>query len=528
MPRIIAAVTAIGLAAIGLLAEARTFRWSSQGDYLSADPMAAHEALTNGINSHVYEYLVIRGPKLEILPGLAVRWRQTSDTTWVFDLRKGVKWHDGSDFTADDVVFSVKRGQGPTSSHRVGAQMIGEPRKVDDHTVELRSPVPNPLMPEWVIGLGIMNKAWCERHGVQKSQDFLNREETYASRNAMGTGPYMLVSREPDVKTVFKKNPRWWGLAEPGYFTGNVEEVVYFPIKQDSSRMAALLAGNIDFVLDPPLQDIQRLRGDPRVRILEGIESRVIFLAMDQARDELLYSSVKGRNPFKDRRVRQAFYQAIDVEAIHKTVMRGMSIPTAVNLPNPRAMGVPAEMDKRYPFDPVAARRLLAEAGYPDGFELILDCPNNRYVNDEKICVAVAGMLAKIGIRVKVNAMPRSVWLPKIQKLDTSFVLLGWGSGATDALFTMQYVLHSRTGRDGDFNVGGYQDAEIDAAIAELKSEPDPERRKTAVVRAMRRHHEQVYHIPLHLQVIPWAMRDNVDAVHRANNELRVPWVRVR
>ncbi len=527
---IAAAAVSLSLAVASPGAAAKTLRWSSQGDYLTADPMAQNELLTNSINGHVYESLLFRGPRLELLPGLAVSWKQTSPTTWVFNLRKGVKWQDGSDFTADDVVFSIKRNQGPTSNFRVYGNAVGEPRKIDEHTVEFTTPVPNPVMLQMLANsLFIMNRSWCVRNKVEKAQDFTNKEESHAARNAMGTGPYILVSREPDVKSVFRRNPNWWGLREKGYFTGNVEEIVFTPVRQESTRIAALLAGNLDLVIDPPVQDIQRLTKDPAVRVYEGRENRVVFLGMDQARDELLYSSVKGRNPFKDRRVRLAFYQAIDVDAIRKAVMRGLSVPTAVNLPNPAAMGIPAEMDKRHPYSPAAAKKLLAEAGYPNGFEVTLDCPNNRYINDEKICVAVAGMLAKIGVKVRVNAMPRSQYFPKVQKLDTSFFMLGWGGATTDAIFTLQPVLHSRNEKgDGDYNWGDYRDPELDALIDEAKGDTDERRRMQTIIRAMKRHHEMVYHIPLHLQVIPWVSRRNVEVVHRADNWLQVTWVKVR
>ena len=518
------------LALTASLAQAATLRWSSQGDYLTADPMAQNELLTNSINGHVYESLVMRDKKLAIIPALAVSWKQTSPTVWVFNLRKGVKWHDGSDFTADDVVFSILRLQGKTSNFRVYGNDVGKPRKIDDHTVELTTPVPNPVMLEMLANsMFMMNKAWAEKNNAVNTQDFTNEKEAFTARNAMGTGPYTLVSRDPDVKSVFKKNPNWWGLKEKGYWDGNVDEIVYTPIKEGPTRMAALLAGNIDFVLDPPVQDIDKLRQDKNVKVYDGRENRIIFLQMDQHRDELLYSNVKGKNPFKDRRVRQAFYQAIDVNAINKTVMRGLSIPTAINLPNPEKAGIPKSMDKRYPYDPVAAKKLLAEAGYPNGFELGMDCPNNRYINDEKICVAVAAMLAKIGVNVKVNAIPRAQYFPKAQRMEISFCMLGWGGATTDAYFTLGPVLHSRNDKgEGDFNWGNYKDPEFDALADAQKGETDPKKRQELIIKAMQRFHDQVLMIPLHLQVIPWASRANVNVIHRADNWLQATWVTVK
>ncbi|QJR16150.1 ABC transporter substrate-binding protein [Usitatibacter palustris] len=518
------------LIAVVPLANAKTLRWSSQGDYLTADPMAQNEILTNSINGHVYEGLLTRGKKLELLPALAVSWKQVSPTVWVFNLRKGVKWHDGSDFTADDVVFSIKRNQGPSSNFRVYGNAAGEPKKIDDHTVELTTKVPNPVMLQMLSNsVFIMNKAWCEKHKVEKSQDFTKQEESYAARNAMGTGPYVLVSRDPDVKSVFKKNPNWWGLKEKGYWDGNVDDIIYTPVKEPGTRMAALLAGNLDFVLDPSVQDVEKLKKDKDVKVYEGKENRIVFMGFDQARDELLYSNVKGKNPFKDKRVRQAFYQAIDVDAIHKTVMRGLSAPTAVNLPNPTIMGIPASMDKRYPYDVAAAKKLLTEAGYPNGFDLTIDCPNNRYINDEKICVAIAGMLAKIGVNAKVNAIPRSQYFPKAQRLEVSMYMLGWGGATTDAWFTLQPVLHSRNDKgDGDYNWGNYKDPVFDAMIEDITGDMDAKRRQETIIKAMKYHHDNIFHIPLHVQVIPWASRANVTVIHRADNWLQATWVTIK
>jgi peptide/nickel transport system substrate-binding protein len=530
MPRI-AALALAALIAAAPLVQAKTLRWSSQGDYLTADPMAQNELLTNSINGQVYEPLVMRGKKLEILPGLAESWEQKDPKTWIFHLRKGVKWQDGSDFTADDVVFSIKRLQGPTSNFRVYGNAVGEPTKIDDHTVQLVTPVPNPVMLEMLANsLFMMNKKWCEEHNAVETQNFAKQEESYTSRNAMGTGPYILVSRQPDVKSVFKKNPNWWGLkAGKNYWDGNIDDIVYQPIKSGATRTAALLSGDLDFVLDPDVQDIDKLKRDKDIHVYEGRENRVIFFEMDQNRDELLYSNVKGKNPFKDIRVRKAILQGIDINAIHRAVMRGLSVPTAINLPNPTAAGIPASLDKRLPYDVNAAKKLLAEAGYPNGFEVELDCPNNRYINDEKICVATAGMLAKIGIKVKVNAMPRAQYFPKMQRLEMSFCMLGWGGATTDAIFTLQPVLHGRNDKgDGDFNWGNYHDPQFDAMIDDLKGDTDAKRRQEKINKAMEYFRDHVYTIPLHLQVIPWVSRANTKVIHRADNWLQATWVHIQ
>jgi peptide/nickel transport system substrate-binding protein len=509
--------------------EAKTLRWSSQGDYLTADPHGQNEGLTNNINGQVYEGLVVRGKNLEILPQLAVSWKQVNPTTWIISLRKGVRFHDGSEFTADDAVFSILRAQGETSNFRVYANGIGRPRKLDSHTIELVTPVPNPVQLEMMAtNIFMMSKAWAEKHNCVKAQDFKNREENFAARNANGTGPFMLVRRDPDVRTTLKKNPHWWGIAEKR-FDGNVEEVIFTPIKNDATRLSALQSNELDFVLDPPLQNIDQIRRNPALKVIEGAEQRVIFLGMDQAREQLLYSNVKGRNPFKDVRVRRAIAHAIDQDAIRTQVMRGFSVPTGIVLPAPDVAGIPKADQARTPFDLARARALMKEAGYEKGFEVTIDCPNNRYVNDERICLAIAAMLAKINIKLKVNAMPRTTYFQKTESLDTSMYLLGWGGATTDAIFTLQPVLHSRTATgEGTYNWGQVQDARFDALIQSARGELDPARRQAAIIEAMRLHGEQMYHIPIHRQMIPWAVRANVNVVHRADNWLELIWVRVK
>ena len=524
-----AAAMGVG-AAIGTAgADAKTLRWASQGDIATHDPHAQNESFNNQFNGQIYEQLLSRGKDMKLIPSLATEWKQTSPTTWVFKLRKGVKWHDGSNFTADDVVFSVLRSAADTSNMKVYGVAIGKPKKIDDFTVELTTPVPNPVLPD-MVGSGniyIMNKAWSEKNKIEKPQDFKNKEETFAIRNAMGTGPFILVSREPDVKTVLKKNPNWWGIADKR-FEGNVDEVIYTPIKAQGTRVAALLSGEVDFILDPPLQDIEKLKQSKAVKVFEGRENRIIFVGMDQARDELLYADVKGKNPFKDRRVRLAMYQAVDVNAIKTSVMRGLSVPSGINLPAPKAAGIPDSMDKRYPMDLNAAKKLLAEAGYPNGFTVTMDCPNDRYLNDEKICVALASMWSKIGVTVKIAAIPKANYFPKVQKLDTSMYLLGWGGSTTDAMFTLKPVLHSRNDKGaGEYNWGNYKIAAFDELIDMAEGEMDAKKRQDMIIKAMQMHHDEVLHIPLHLQVIPWASRAGVSVIHRPDNWLEVSWIKM-
>ena len=517
-----AALLGAALAAL-LPADAKTLRWSSQGDILTMDPHSQNEGLNNSVSDHIYEPLVTRGKDLKIEPCLATSWQAVGPTTMRFKLRPNVRFHDGTPFTADDVIFSVERALAPTSNFSPYMQGITGAKKVDDLTVDINTNGPNPVLLPQLTEVRMMSRAWATKHNVQKPQDFKNKEETFAARNANGTGPYVLRSREADVKTVMVLNSNWWGKME-----GNVNEIIYQPIKQESTRLAALLSGEIDFVLDPPVQDIPRLKQDAKLKVIEGNENRTIFFGFDQWRDELQYSSVKGKNPFKDKRVREAFQLAIDLAAIRSQVMRGLAFPTNVMFA-PQVDGYDKGLDVVKKADRARAKKLLADAGYPNGFEVTLDCPNNRYINDEKICQATAAMLAQIDIKVKLNSMPRATYFPKIQKFDTSFYMLGWGVPTFDSLYAVQSLLRTvGQGGDGNFNLGKYSNPKVDAAIDALKTETDPAKRKALTREAISIHQADVGHIPLHHQVIPWAMRSNVSAIHRADNRLTVKWVKVQ
>jgi peptide/nickel transport system substrate-binding protein len=370
-----------------------------------------------------------------------------------------------------------------------------------------------------------MSKPWSEKHKVTKPLDFKNKEESHASFNANGTGPFMLVSRAPGIKTVYKRNPNWWGK-----FEGNVQEIVYTPISNDATRLAALVSGEIDFVLDPAPRDVPRLRNTAGVKIIDGPENRVVFIGMDQARDKLLYGNVAGdKNPFKDVRVRKALYHAIDIETMKTKLMNGQSFPTGGVTPSPLGSYNDPQIEARLPFDLAKARALMAEAGYADGFEITLDCPNNRYINDEEICIALAGMWAQVKVKVKVNAMPRATYFAKLDKLDTSMYMLGWGGAVTDAETTITPVLRNRGDKGvGYYNYGNSRNDKFDAMAAESSVEPDAKKREELVKAALREYTAQAHILPLHRQVIPWAARTNVSAVHRADNWLEVPWITIK
>ncbi|MBA4267675.1 MAG: ABC transporter substrate-binding protein, partial [Comamonadaceae bacterium] len=375
-------------------ASAQAIRIGNQGDALSMDPHSLNESLQLSVTGNVYEPLVGRDRNLNLVPALASSWKQTSPTVWRFELRKNVKFHDGKPFTADDVLFSFERAAGDGSDMRSYTNDVKEVRKVGDHVVEIETKAPFPILPDVISLLYIMSKKWSEENQATRPVDRRKGVENAASFRANGTGPFRLRERQPNVKTSFVRNGNYWGKIE-----GNVINVEYTPIGNDATRVAALLSGQVDVIEPVPLQDVARINASGKSKVMQGPELRTIFLGMDQKRDELLYSSVKGKNPFKDKRVRQAFYQAIDINGIQRTVMRGAANPTALMV-GPGINGFDASMNTRLPYDTEAAKKLLAEAGYPNGFEVGMNCPNDRYVNDGAICQAVAASLARAGIKV--------------------------------------------------------------------------------------------------------------------------------
>ena len=513
--------------ALSFSVTAKTFRWASSGDVTTQDPHGQDESFTKSINQMIYERLFQPGKDMFATPWLATGLKVVSPTKRVVSLRKGVKFQDGSPFTADDVVFSFERAA-KSNQYKTYAVPAGVPRKIDDYTVEFTTAAPNPVGHIYLGEVPIMSKKWAEKNNAVVAQDFSTKEVTYASRNAMGTGPFKLVSYEPGIKTVLTKNADWWGIKD-GRFEGNVDAIEYRPIGNAATRMAALQSGEIDFVLDPAVQDIAKLKEDRALKVWEGDETRIISITFDQARDELLFSDVKGKNPFKDKRVRMALYQAIDVNAIKTSIMRGLSTPTALATPSPLGEGIPAAMDKRFPFDPDAAKKLLADAGYPNGFGFTLHCPNDRYVNDEKICVALASMWARIGINTKVETMPKAQYFQRTPKKEFSACMQGWGDNNRDAMFTLKPLFHSLNDKGaGDTNYGNFKNAALDDLIDKAEGEMDTVKRQTLINQAVELVKNEVLVIPIHRQVIPWVSRANVSVIHRSDNKFAPIWVKMQ
>jgi peptide/nickel transport system substrate-binding protein len=445
---------------------------------------------------------------MSIGPQLATKWKAVDENTWYFFLREDVKFSNGQPMTSEDVVFSILRAKQPTSDFKEYISTISSVKAIDKYTVQIKTSKPNPILLNQLSNIFVMSKEWSTENFAVVPQNWDAGQETFSAVNAMGTGPFKITLREPNTKTVFKKNSKWWGDVEH-----NITELQLLPIKNAATRVAALLSGEIDLVTDAPVQDLNRISSSGGHKVESTPQMRTIFLGMDQAADQLR-SGNTGDNPFKKKEVRQALYQAIDIEAIKSKVMRGQSAPAGI-ITFPGVTGYTAALDKRLPYDVDAAKQLLADAGYPDGFEVELRCPNDRYVNDEAICTAVVGMLGKIGVKVNLFAQTKSKHFQELKDNQGDFYMLGWGVPTLDS----HYVFHYLYETGASWNKVNFSNADVDAAIRVMEGEVDLDKRNAAIAKAWQIVRDDISYLPLHHQVISWASKSNVDVPIRPNNE---------
>ncbi|WP_428491343.1 ABC transporter substrate-binding protein [Rhodopila sp.] len=518
---LLAALTASAVAVP--TAKAAVLRWANDGDVNAMDPATRQETVQLSFLANIYEPLVRRNAKLGLEPALATSWEKMSPTVWRFHLRPGVKWQDGSPFTADDVVFTLKRILSPDSSMRAPMSPVKEARKVDDLTVDFETYVPDPIFLQEQTNMLIMSKAWCEAHNSAEPVT-IGKDDNYALHHAMGTGPFKLVSREPDRKTVVEKNPLWWDKPQ-----GNLDRVEFDVIASAPTRVAALLSGEVDMIYSVPPQDIARIKQASGLKVLETPELRTIYLGFNEDRAELATSNVKGKNPFKDRRVREAVALSINEPAIVSRVMLGLGHPTW-EMWGPGVNGYDAALDVRPKVDPAKAKQLMAEAGYPNGFRVALDCPNDRYVMDEQICTAIVSMMARIGIKVDLNAQTKAKYFNKIlsPNYNTDFYLLGWTPATYDAENVLYTLLGTRNGKRGEVNVGGYSNPALDELTEKIGVETDEAKRNAMIHQSILILQKDLPTVPLHQQVIVWAMKDNVDVAQPADDFFPYRLVRVK
>ena len=497
--------TALLLGSTGIVS-AETLKWARAGDALTLDPHAQNEGPTHTIRHQMYEPLIIRDTTGAFEPALATEWGPKPDdpNVWVFKLRQGVTFHDGAEFNAEDVVFSFERAKQPNSDMKELINSITEVRAIDDFTIEMVTDGPNPILPSNLTNLYIMDKGWTEANNTVNVQDFEGGEITYATTNVNGTGPYVLTSREPDVKTVMTRNENYWGIDQ---FPMEVSEIIYTPIQNAATRVAAMLSGEVNFLQDMPVQDLERVNAAEGRVVKKAPQNRVIFFGMNQGADDLEADNVDGANPLADVRVRKAMSMAINRDAIQQVVMRGQSEPAGMIAP-PFVNGWTAEMDAESSTDLDTAKTLMAEAGYADGFSIRLDCPNDRYINDEAICQAAVGMLGQIGITVNLDAIPKAQHFPKITDGNTDFYMLGWGVPTYDSEYVFNFLVHGRESDIGTWNGTGFDNDDLDAKIKSLASNTDLEARNADIADIWRVVQDEALYIPIHHQVLNWGMAE--------------------
>ena len=463
-------------------AEAKTLRWSFQADITELDPQARRIVYIRSFLSNIMEPLVRYDKNLEVEPVLAERWRAVAPDRWRFNLRKDVAFSDGTPFSADDVVATFQRGMHEKSPFRGVFSGVKAIEKVDDSTVDIITKGAYPILTRDLTDILIFSKSWLEKHNALGPVDPTKGEESFTLRNIMGTGPFKLKSFTPDSDIVLDVNPTWWGTPTKEH---NLTEVVFRPIKSAATRVAALLSGEIDLIVPLPLQDADRVASTQGLKVVEGPDITTTYIGMRIGQDTLTNGQP---NPFKDLRVRQAVYRAIDTKAIVARIMRGKATEATV-LMSPFHRGY----DKRFaersePYDPDSAKKLLAEAGFADGFSASMVCPNDRYVNDQQICLAVVSMLAKIGIKIDLQTVPGARWLPMMSKAETDMWFAGWTAvGTIDAHSYIHTIIHSQDGSKGGFNGGRYANARVDELEDLIAKEVDDAKRKRLDLRAL--HH---------------------------------------
>ena len=482
------------------------------------DPHFHNLGPNNSLSTHIYDQLVLMDERQNLKPGLALSWKPLDDTTWEFKLRTGVKFHDGSPFTVDDVLFTFERApnvEGSPSSfgtYTKGKTLV----KVDDFTLHIKTERPYPLMPNDVSTIHIISR----KNGTgAKTADY------NSGKASIGTGPYKFKEYVPGDRIVLERNENYWG-PKPVW-----TKVTFKPIKSGPSRVAALLAGDVDFIEQVPTVDIERLKKDANLSLSQGISNRVIYLHLDHDRDDSPFvksnDGSKIKNPLKDLRVRQAISMAINRDAIVERVMEGVAIKAGQLLPK-GFFGVSSKL-KPVKYDPAGAKKLLAAAGFPEGFKLTIHGPNDRYINDSKIAEAIGQMLTRIGIKTEVVTMPRSVYFKRASRggpngtPEFSFVLVGWGSGTGEASSPLKSLIHTydKSRGFGSSNRGRFSNPEIDKLIEDALATVDDAKRQDLLAKATEMAIGQVGIIPLHYQVNTWAARKGIKYKARTDERTR-------
>ncbi|WP_415716285.1 ABC transporter substrate-binding protein [Roseibium sp.] len=503
------------------LAGAAELRWSSPTDPQTMDPHAVNSAPVLGFLNNVYEGLVRRDKNMQIEGSLAESWEPLGADGWRFKLREGVKFHDGSDLTAEDVLFSYERASSEEADTSSWFSPVKEVKIVDDYTIDFLTHAPNPIFPDSIANFMIMDKGWSEANNAVRPA---KESETYATLNANGTGPFRLASREPGVQTVLEPFDGWWDEKEH-----NLTKATFMPIANPATAVSGLLSGQVDLINPVPVQDVNRIESQDGLTLHQGIEARVIMLGFGHGHDALKYSAeTADKNPFQDVKVRQAVQKAIKAEALVDKIMRG-NAEVASQLVSPQMKGYSESASNRTGYDPDGAKALLAEAGYADGFSFGLKCPNDRYINDEALCKAMAAMLTQAGMKADLNAMPVRNYWPELRAGNFDMYLLGWSPGTFDAEHPVRFLVTTKNDEKklGSWNFGRYSNARVDELLPLIQKEIDPKERQAMLDEVAGIIRDDVVYVPLHIQPLLWGSKSNIDLTQRADNFLMLRWITV-
>lgn len=511
---------AAGAALVAGAAQAQTLRMGVGAQITSTDPHFHNISPNNAFASMVFDNLLETDDRARVGPGLAESWRPVGEDVWEFRLRRGVKFHNGSDFTAEDVAFTLERI--PTvlnspGSFRTYTQAITGVEIVDPYTIRFRTNGPAPVLPNDIAMVPMLDR---QTHQGATTEDF------NAGRATIGTGPYRMTMHRPGDRIELQRNDAYWG-GRPQW-----QAIDYRMITNDAGRTAAILAGDVDFIDQVATTDIERLRRTPRITLSEIDSMRFIYFAMDHMRDgpSPFITDNDGRplprNPMKDLRVRRALSLAIDRAAIVSRVMEGAATATVQVMP-PGAFGYTPDLTVP-PADLDAARRLLAEAGYPNGFRLTLHGPNDRYPNDSRIAQAVGQMWTRIGIRTQVEVAPFATFIARASRQEFSAFLVSWGTSTGEPLGSLRSVVatYSRERGTGAVNRGRYSNPDFDTVLQAASRELDDPRREALLHQATRIVISDQGIIPTHLQKNIWAMRQGFEHTPRVDERTRAQDVR--
>jgi peptide/nickel transport system substrate-binding protein len=485
--------------AFGFAAKEREVSIGLQAQVTSMDPHYHNLSPNNSLLLHIYEPLVLRDQNQKLVPGLATSWKALDDLTWEFKLRRNVKFHDGSPFTAEDVVFTYSRAPNvpnSPSSYATFVKPIVETKIVDPYTIVFRTATPNVLLPSDLASVYIVSK----RHGERAATEDYN-----SGKAAIGTGPYKLVEFVPNQRIVLKSNYGYWGGEEPW------DKITFKILTNSAARVAALLSGDVQMIESVPTADIAKLSKDPKVSLFDKVSNRVIYVHLNQSTDKsppfVFDKSGKPleRNPFRDARVRKALSIAINRDAIADRIMERKGVPAGQLLPDV-FYGTSRKL-KPPRFDPEGAKKLLAEAGYPAGFALTIHGPNNRYINDDKIAQAIAQFYTRIGLDVKVETMPANVYFTRATNLEFGYMLLGWGTESGEQGSSMRSLLATRNPEKGMGvnNRGRYSNPGFDKVLEQALVTMDDKKREALIQQAAEIVMGDTGLIPIHYEVSTWA-----------------------